>query len=322
MPAVSILLPVRDAAPWLAASLASLERQQLDDWEIVAVNDGSQDGSASQLEAWAGRLGRERLRILHTAPRGLPSALNTALAHARGAWVARHDADDLSHRDRLALQLAFLRAHPRTAVVGTRLRLFPATAVGEGMRRWVHWHNHLLTHEAMAADVLIDSPLAHGTAMFRRSWLERVGGWSERGWAEDLDLWLRLLEAGARFAKLPRVLYAWRQHPGSATRRDPRYARDRMVALKREALARGTLAGARHVTVAGVGTSLARWERALRELPLTVSARSCRHPDPGVMDGWHRPVVLVVMSAIAREPWRMALAHAGWVEHRDFVFVA
>ena len=66
------------------------------------------------------------------------------------------------------------------------------------MRRWAKWHNALLTHEAMASEVLIDSPLAHGTAMIRREWLERVGGWHERGWPEDLDLWVRLVRAGAR----------------------------------------------------------------------------------------------------------------------------
>src|SRR5258705_515711 len=83
-----------------------------------------------------------------------------------------------------------------------------------------------VAHDDMANERLIDSPLAHGTAMLRREWLDRVGGWAERGWAEDVDLWLRLFEAGARFGKRPEVLYAWRQHRASATRRDPRYARD------------------------------------------------------------------------------------------------
>src|SRR5207247_1143735 len=136
---------------------------------------------------------------------------------------ARHDADDLSHRQRLALEHDELAARPELSVVGCRVRIFPAA--GSGMRRWVAWHNGLLTHEAMARDALIDSPLAHGTALVRRAALEQVGGWQERGWPEDLDLWLRMLAAGHRFAKLPRRLYAWRQHERSATRCDPRYRR-------------------------------------------------------------------------------------------------
>jgi glycosyltransferase involved in cell wall biosynthesis len=321
-PEVSVLLPVRDAGPWLGPSLASLARQRFADWEIVAVDDGSRDESGDRLERAARRFGAARMRVLHTPPRGLPAALALALAQARGRLLARHDADDLSHPDRLALQHAFLGRRREIAVVGTRLRLFPASFVGAGMHRWAAWHNSLLSHDAMAGDALIDSPLAHGTAMLRREWLERVGGWRERGWAEDLDLWLRLLAAGARFAKLPRVLYAWRQHAASATRRDPRYARERMTALKCHALASGMLAEARDVTVAGVGTSLARWTAALGQLPLEVHAVSCTRPVPAEIAAWRTPVVLVVMSAVTRAPWRAALTGQRLVEGRDFVFVA
>src|SRR5262249_10219582 len=146
-----------------------------------------------------------------------PAALNVALAAARGQWIARHDADDLSHPERLALQRAWLGDHPRTDVLGCQVRLLPRGFAGAGMRRWVAWHNRLLDHEAMAREARIDSPLAHGTAMMRRATLVALGGWRERGWPEDLDLWLRAIEAGLRLGKVPRALYAWRQHDRSAT---------------------------------------------------------------------------------------------------------
>src|SRR5512134_3503561 len=105
MPAISVLLPVRDAMPWIRASLASLWRQTARDFEVIAVDDGSTDGSGEWLERAAAT--EPRLRVLRAPARGLPAALNTALRHARGALVVRHDADDLSHRSRLALQRAF-----------------------------------------------------------------------------------------------------------------------------------------------------------------------------------------------------------------------
>lgn len=314
-----MLLPVRNARPWLAASLASLARQTLEDVEIVAVNDGSDDGSGDDLDRAAAR--DPRVRVIHTAHRGLPHTLNTALATARAPLVARHDADDLSHRDRFALQHAFLREHPRVAVVGCRLRMFPPAAVGVGMRRWAAWHNALLTHDAMAGELLIDSPLAHGTAMIRRAWLERVGGWAERGWAEDLDLWIRLLEAGANFAKLPRVLYGWRQHRTSATRRDPRYRRDRFIALKLDALDRGLLRGARTMTLVGVGESLARARDAFARTR-TVIALEARRPSPRVVASLEPPIVLVYGAIEARDRWRRALEARGLAELRAYVFVA
>jgi glycosyltransferase involved in cell wall biosynthesis len=321
---VSVLLPVRDALPWLPAALASLGRQTLSDFEIVAVDDGSRDGSAAWLDAAAGR--EPRLRVIHTPPLGLPAALNRALAASAAPLVARHDADDLSHRRRLELQARAFADDggpgPPPDVVGCRLRLFPAAAAGAGMRRWAAWHNALLTHEEMAREALIDSPLAHGTAMLRRATLEAVGGWQERGWAEDLDLWLRLLAAGARFAKLPHRLYAWRQHASSATRLDPRYDRARFLALKRAALEHGLLRGAAVTTLVGVGGSLARWHAALAADGRPVRVHEARRPTPGVVGALVPPLVLVYVARAARERWRRALLAAGLREGTEFTFVA
>lgn len=315
-----MLVPVRDAAPWLEASLASLWRQSFRDFEVVAVDDGSRDGSGAILERAAAR--EPRLRVVRGGPRGLPRALATALRHASAPLIARHDADDLSHRDRLAAQVAFLRAHPRVAVVGCRVRLFPAAAAGAGMRRWARWHNGLLDHEAMRRDVLVDSPLAHGTALARRAWIERAGGWVERGWPEDVDLWIRLLALGGRFAKLPRTLYGWRQHAASATRRDPRYAEARFGALRLAGLRRLHGARFRAVHLVGAGRALAAWRRRLPAAGIAVRSAVLqgrpqpRLPLPGA------PLVLVFSAAPARERWRRHLASAGMREGRDFVFVA
>jgi len=317
-PRVSVLLPVRDAAPWLLSALASLARQTLADHEVIAVDDGSSDGSGEMLERAA--LRDHRLVVRHTPAEGLPAALALGLSLARAPWVARQDADDVSHRTRLSRQLEWLAAHPDVDVLGTRLRLFPAATTGAGMRRWAAWHNSLLTHDSMRRELLIDSPLAHGTMMARRSALEDVGGWHERGWAEDLSLWMSLFTRGARFAKLPAVLYGWRQHPTSATHTDPRYSRERFMALKSSELVSGLLRGGRKATLIGVGASLSRWHETLgtrieRRMEL-------RGPYSGAVPSLQPPLVLVVMAPVARERWRAALLDRGLRELSDFVFVA
>ena len=318
MPRVSVLLPVRDAAPWLPASLASLARQTLADHEVIAIDDGSRDGSGELLDRAA--LRDRRIVVRHTSANGLPAALNLALSLARAPWVARHDADDLSHRLRLERQLAWLEAEPATDVLGTRVRAFPGAATGAGMRRWIAWHNALLGHEDMRRELMIDSPLAHGTAMLRRSRLEAAGGWQDRGWAEDLDLWIRLYGAGARFAKLPEKLYLWRQHPTSSTRTDPRYSRVRFLSLKRDALAHGLLADGRRATLIGVGSSLSRWRQTLgSRLAHTYEVKS---PFAPTVPPLSPPLVLALMAPMARQRWRTVLTQRGWHELSDFIFVA
>lgn len=318
MPLVSVLLPVRDAAPWLDASLASLARQTLTDHEVIAVDDGSRDASGAMLDAAAAR--DPRVRVIRTEGRGLPAALDLAFARARGPLIARHDADDLSHRTRLARQVAALAADPTLDVVGCRVRLFPRSATGVGMRRWESWHNALLTHEAMRHESLIDSPIAHGGVVLRREALARVDGWREHGWAEDLDLWLRLFEAGARFGKSPETLYGWRQHPGSSTRTDARYSRENFMALKIAALDRGFLANGRRATLIGVGESLARWHTALghRITALVTSPR----PSHDIIGTLVPPVLIALMSPQARDRWRIVLSDAHWDEGRDHLFIA
>ncbi len=318
MPRVSVLLPVRDAAPWLASSLASLARQTVTDHEVIAIDDGSRDGSGEILEQAAAR--DRRLVVRHTPAQGLPAALQTALALARAPWVARHDADDLSHRTRFERQLGWLAEHPEVDVLGTGVRLFPRAATGAGMRRWEAWHNALLSHADMHRELLIDSPLAHGTAMIRRSTLESVGGWREHGWAEDLDLWVRLFEAEAAFGKLAVPLYGWRQHQMSSTRTDERYSQERFMSLKVAALDRDFLAGGRTATLLGVGESLERWRNRLGSRVKAV--RTLREAGLAEAAPLAPPVLVALMAASARERWRGVLTARGLLERRDFIFVA
>jgi hypothetical protein len=173
----------------------------------------------------------------------------------------------------------------------------------------------------MRRELLIDSPLAHGTMMARRTVLEAAGGWHERGWAEDLDLWLRLYAGGARFAKLEAALYGWRQHGSSATRTDPRYSRSRFMSLKSAALDAGLLRGGRRAMLIGVGSSLSRWHETLG--PRVEHRVEMRPPHPGTAPlTLCPPLILAVMAPAARERWRSALALRGLREMSDFVFVA
>lgn len=266
-----MLLPVRDGGPRLDGCLDSLAAQTLADHEVIAVDDGSTDGSGERLLARA-RLD-PRLRVVRTPPRGLVAALMLGLGEARAAFVARMDADDVAHPERLHLQLARLEGEPGLDVLGCRVAVSsdPGTRPGAGMAAYVDWSNGLLDHETLARERFVEAPLVHPSVVLRATAMRRLGGWREGPGPEDYDLWLRGFAAGLRFAKLPQVLLEWHDSPRRLTRRDPRYGPARFLETKLDALARGPLSG-RAAVVWGAGPIGKRWTRALLARGHEVSA--------------------------------------------------
>jgi hypothetical protein len=234
-PAVSIVMPVRDAAATLPAALTSIGRQSLADWELVAVDDGSTDDSAGILRDMA--RADPRVRVIEGPPQGIVGALATGLASARAPLVARMDADDVMHPARLALQVAALSADPSLALVATRAVLFPRSAVRDGSLAYLAWSNAVCTPADVGREIYVESPFVHPTVLMRRSAVDAVGGYRDGPFPEDYDLWLRVFAAGRAMAKVPRVLLGWREAPARATRTDPRYARAAFDGLRAAFLA-------------------------------------------------------------------------------------
>lgn len=329
---VSVLLPVRDAAATLPACLASLEAQRLAEHEVIAVDDGSRDASAELLQAAARR--DPRLRVRHTARRGLVPALNLALAEARAPLVARMDADDVAHPERLSLQAARLEAEAGLDVLGCRVRLVGAP--GAGMRRYVRWSNSLLDHAAITRDLFVESPLVHPSVVLRSRALRGLGGYRADAGPEDYDLWLRGAAAGWRFAKLPQTLLDWRDHDDRLTRRDPRYAPERFRERKLQALEAGALSQGRPVVIWGAGPIGKAWSRALRQrghavaafvevAPRRIGQRIAGVPVLALSGATGLPGALhlaAVGQPGARERIRREAARLGLADGRDLIAVA
>jgi glycosyltransferase involved in cell wall biosynthesis len=334
IPRVSVLLPVRNAAETLPECLASLAGQTLEDHEVLAVDDHSADGSRSILEGAA--RADPRVRLLDNPGRGLVAALGAAAAAARAPLLARMDADDVSHRDRLAAQVARLDGDPDLDVLGTRVRLFGGASLNEGMRAYVDWLNALLDHDAIARDLYVESPLAHPSVMMRSSLLARLGGYRDFDGPEDYDLWLRAHAAGARFAKLPEVLLDWRDAPGRLSRTDPRYAAVRFRDVKIQALERGPLSRRPRAVLWGAGPVGKGWSKALAARGHEVAAFVEVHPGRLGQRIHGRPVVTVDAAAVlgdalhlaavgqpgAREEIRRHAARLGLRDGHDLIAVA
>lgn len=247
-PEISVVLPVFNAVGTLREAISSVLGQAGVAFELIVVDDSSTDNSM----ALASEFDDARLRVMRNAgPKGVVGAANTGICAARGAWVARMDADDLAMPGRLERQLAYACEHPESGVVAGMVE--PMESCGPGMDRYIDWVNTLPDHESMAANRFIESPVVNPSAMVRRDWLGRVGGYRDVPWAEDHDLWLRLLEIGCLFGRVPELVLQWRDSPGRLTRSDPRYGEAARMTMRAHFLARMTAVMERGVVICGAG---------------------------------------------------------------------
>jgi glycosyltransferase involved in cell wall biosynthesis len=227
---------VRDGATHIEQALDSLRHQSMQDFEVLVVNDGSSDSTPQILQQQARRDGR--LRILTQPPRGIVAALQLAACEARGSYLARMDADDISLPRRLERQVAWLDQRPELAAVSCLVRTLSDAPLQDGWKRYIRWLNARRTWPSIARDLFVESPLPHPSVVIRRSALEQVGGYRQFDGPEDYDLWLRLVGAGWRLAKVPTVLLWWRDHPRRLTRTDTRYRPEAFIRLKAQHLSR------------------------------------------------------------------------------------
>jgi glycosyltransferase involved in cell wall biosynthesis len=333
-PAVSVLLPVRDAAPTLSAALRSIALQTDRDWECVLVDDGSSDATGDIIDRAAQR--DPRFRALHTPPRGIVAALSTGLEACRGKYVARMDGDDRMHRTRLHRQRAAVERDANLAGVGCHVRLFPRPHLSAGRLAYEAWLNSLRTEADVLRDRFVECPIAHPTLFARRELLLRYG-YRDVGWPEDYDLVLRLLADGHALGMVPEALLAWRDGPGRLSRTHPAYALQRFVDCKAAFLAETWLESPGYVlwgygdtgrTLCKALARLGRHPTHIVELhPGRVGQRVAGAPvirPEALTELVPRPSRIVVSVATlgARSEIRAALAAMKFAEGRDYVCAA
>ena len=341
LPSVSVLLPFHDCEQFIARCLESLLRQTFTGFEIVAVDDGSRDGSATIVRA----MGEDDPRIkLVTQPHGgIVAALNAGLAECRGEFIARMDADDWCEPERLERQYAYMRAHPQCALAGSLAE--PHCENGElspGVSRYHSWMNSLVDHASIKANMFVESPIPHPSFFGRRELFEALGGYRERPWPEDYDFLLRAAAAGYGFGKVPQVLLHRTDGPGRLTRTDARYKRFPMFRAKAHFFARGPwLNGKSGVVIGGSGPSGRNMAALLMEegvevncfldnrvappnrMVMTLPAYGFPDEIPG--DFFHAHRNAFFLSCIGEEEGRAHLLHYlalnGFAEERDYLLI-
>jgi glycosyltransferase involved in cell wall biosynthesis len=209
-PLVSVVMPVYNADEYLAEAIESILNQIFEDLEFIIICDDPSDKTREIIDKY--QRTDNRIIVLYQKKEGLVASLNKGCFVAKGKYIARMDADDISDTSRFEKQLNFLELHPDVGVIGTYMEEIDEN----GNPNPLSTFKPPLEHDLIAWHMLFDCcVVAHPTVMVRRTLLDRVGGYNPHFiHIEDAELWSRLVFI-TQFSNLPEFLFSRRWHKNS-----------------------------------------------------------------------------------------------------------
>jgi glycosyltransferase involved in cell wall biosynthesis len=203
-PSISVIMGVYNGEKYLREAIESILKQTFTDFEFLIIDDGSTDKSHEIILSY----NDPRIRLIANEQNiGLTKSLNRGLSQAKSEYVARMDADDISHSERLAQQTEYMKFHPDVVVLGTN-----SCAINDDGKPI--WRTFLLADPSFD-DFLKENRCVHGTILFRKEIINNIGGYNElflQG--QDYALWLEISKK-YRIHNLPQILYYLRIHNSS-----------------------------------------------------------------------------------------------------------
>lgn len=207
VPCVSVVMPVYNGEIYLKDALQSILNQSLKNIEIIIVNDGSTDNSIDIIESFSDK----RIKLINQENRGLAKSLNTAVYAASAKYIARMDADDICHKDRLLEQFNFLEKNSSYVIVGTNALYIDKDGVEL-------YKSNCFTNDEEIKKNLPKTPFFHSSVMFLRDVFVAAGGYFEKipQFGEDAILWNKMSKYG-KFCNLEGIYLKYRIVPSSIT---------------------------------------------------------------------------------------------------------
>jgi len=206
-PKVSVVMSVYNGERYLREAIDSILNQTFKDFEFITINDGSTDRTSEILESYNDL----RIVLIHQENIGLTKSLNKGIALAKGEYIARQDADDISMPERLEKQISFLEEHKSVALLGTTVKIIDENG------SLIHIRKYPCDSSSIKKVIKDDNYFCHGSVVFRKQFFSELGGYREIfSSAQDYDLWLRFAE-NFEVANLSTPLYTRRFNPLSVT---------------------------------------------------------------------------------------------------------
>jgi len=225
---ISIVMPMRNAMPYLTECIESIINQTQKNWELIVVNDHSTDNSFDILSQFAKN--DERISVINNKGKGIIDALQLAYSKTSGQYISRMDADDIMPEKKLELMRSQLIQQPNSVVTG-KIK-YIGENLREGYQKYEVWMNTMMdkhTHyEQMYRECVIPSP----AWMISRILFDKIGGFTPNTYPEDYDLTLRMYKAKIPIVAVKELVHIWRDYQERTSRNDPNYSFNSFEVLK------------------------------------------------------------------------------------------
>lgn len=223
-------MPVRNAKPYLKDCLNSIINQEYKNWELIAINDHSSDGSEKMLKYYSQL--DSRINWENNQGKGIIDALKQAFNSCLGSFVTRMDADDLMTPIKLKIMQGQLEEFGPGHIALGQVLYFSSTSLGQGYQKYAEWLNQLTITGKNWTDLYKECVIPSPSWMVYKEDLIKAGAFDSEFWPEDYDLCFRFFHAGLKCIPSDKVLHHWRDYEDRTSRNDPHYADNRFLELK------------------------------------------------------------------------------------------
>ena len=235
-PKISVILPFFNAEKTLERSIQSILSQSFTDFECILINNNSTDNSKNIAIKFVDS--DNRFKLIHEKKQGVMFASNAGWEASKGEYIARMDADDWSHPERLKMQYEFLEINPEYGVVASLAKHVGHSEFTVGMERFVEWSNSITSYKEILNNRFIELPIVNPTTMWRREVAQKYGMYLSGNFPEDYEMWLRWLDKGVKISKINKILLNWHDSDERLTRTDVIYSDNSFYKTKTKYLAR------------------------------------------------------------------------------------
>ncbi|MGB5459375.1 MAG: glycosyltransferase [Eudoraea sp.] len=227
---ISVLIPFKNTSVYLPECVDSILSQSYQNWEVIAIDDHSEDNSLSIVEHYSSR--DTRIKVHPNKGNGIISALRTAYNLSKGELLTRMDSDDIMNSNKLEIMASSLEKHGKGHIAVGGVRYFSDRGISNGYERYEKWLNKLTATGANYSEIYKECVIPSPCWMVYKKDLEECGAFEPNRYPEDYDLTFRFYERGLQCIPCNEILHRWRDYDSRTSRTSEHYAQNYFLHIK------------------------------------------------------------------------------------------